>query len=79
MTKFQRMLDATFPDIAGSRFRRGFCGLCKEAIRIDFSTAEKFLEQPGELVCDRCKCSRPPSKASVITPRQRTGLRITGG
>jgi hypothetical protein len=79
VSKLQQMLDETFPAIAGSRFRRGFCGLCKEAIRIDSSTAGKFLNKPGELVCDRCECGRPPSKASVITPRQRTGLRITGG
>jgi len=76
MTPTQRakILAATFPFIHGSRFRRAFCGSCKEAIRIDFDTAREFVGRPQDLTCERCDGNRPPSKASVITPRQRHKL-----
>ena len=67
------------------RFRRAYesslleapCSYCGCTMRISYELAAAVVKGEDEVACRSCCPSQGPTKGSVLTPRQRSGLKRT--
>lgn len=70
-----KTISRRFPSIQGSQYRRAFCHLCSQPMRIDFATAYDSIKIKRKVYCDCCRGLRfYCSKAIWLTPRQAAAL-----
>lgn len=67
----------TFQRAANSSLLEGHCVFCGDTVRINYELASQVVKGEDVVACRMCCPSRGPSKGSVLTPRQRCGLKRT--
>lgn len=72
-----QLIAEMFPPMPGSRLLRASCSRCGQVVRINHEMAVRCIKQEDVVMCRDCSPDQPPSKASVLTPRQVAGLRRT--
>ena len=60
-----------------SELLESHCRYCGCVVRINYELAAAVVRGEHEIACRQCAPSAGPSKASVITPRQRDCLKRT--
>jgi hypothetical protein len=65
---------AHYPPIPGSRLFRAFCSRCRQPMRITAAMCNLIDQGDAQPHCNECDAGPPPSKAAVLTPRQRSSL-----
>lgn len=77
MDDADRLIADAFPPMPGSRLLRATCSRCGQIVRINHDMAVRCIKGHDVVMCRECSPGMPPSKASVLTPRQVAGLKRT--